>query len=123
MSPELNIVGLPEATRAIAVIVEDPDAPLGVWYHWVEFDIAADAGSYTIERATGEIGVAGVNSWHLEGYMGPCPPEGEEHRYIFRVHALRSTLGLPPGVDAGEVVGAMEGHVIDSVELTGLYSR
>lgn len=123
VSPELNIVGLPAPTRALAIIVEDPDAPLGTWYHWVEFDIPADTGSFDIQRATAEIGVRGVNSWNLEGYMGPCPPEGEEHDYIFRIYALSSDLGLPPGVDADEIIGAIDDHVIDTVELTGVYGR
>ncbi len=123
ISPELNIVGLPGPTRAIAVIVEDPDAPLGVWYHWVEFDISASTGSHDIARGSSVIGVPGVNSWNLEGYMGPCPPDGEEHRYVFRIYALDSTLGLPAGVGADEVIAEMDGHVIDSAELTGLYRR
>lgn len=123
VSPDLRIRGLPETTRAIAIVVEDPDAPLGIWYHWVEFDIPASSGSFDVEQDAGRIGVSGLNSWNLEGYMGPCPPEGEEHRYAFRVYALSSTLGLPDGVDAEEVVAALVGHVIDSVELTGVYSR
>lgn len=121
VSPELNIVGIPEPTRAIALIVEDPDAPLGVWYHWVEFDIPASTGSYDIARAAGEVGIPALNSWNLQGYMGPCPPEGEEHRYVFRIYALDSTLDLPPGVEAEEVITAMDGHIVDSVELIGVY--
>jgi Raf kinase inhibitor-like YbhB/YbcL family protein len=123
VSPELNIVGLPVPTRAITVIVEDPDAPLGVWYHWVEFDIPASPGSHDIGRDASGIGVAGLNSWNLEGYMGPCPPEGEEHRYVFHVYALDSALALPAGVGADEVIAAMDGHVVDSVDLVGRYGR
>lgn len=123
VSPELNIVGLPETTRAITLIVEDPEAPLGTWYHWVEFDIPAITGSHKVERDAGPIGVPGINSWNLEGYMGPCPPEGEEHAYVFRVYALDSAVDLPAGVDADEVTAAMADHVLDTVELAGLYSR
>jgi len=123
VSPELNIVGLPETTRAITLIVEDPDAPLGTWYHWVEFDIPASTGSHKVERDTGPIGVPGINSWNLEGYMGPCPPEGEEHVYVFRVYALDSAVDLPAGVDADEVTAAMDDHLLDTVELAGVYSR
>jgi len=123
ISPELNIVGLPEPTRALAVIVEDPDAPLGTWYHWVEFDIPASTGSHDIVQDAGEIGVPGNNSWNLEGYMGPCPPEGEEHAYVFRIYALESTLDLPAGVDPDSVITAMDGKVIDTVQLTGLFGR
>lgn len=123
ISPELDLVGLPASTRSITVIVEDPDAPLGTWYHWVEYDIVAEPGPFVIERDTSTIGVPGANSWNLEGYMGPCPPEGEEHEYVFRVYAVSTTLDLPAGVDASEVITAMDGHVVDSVEFTGIYGR
>lgn len=123
ISPELNIIGLPEPTRAIAVIVEDPDAPLGTWYHWVEFDIPAGTGSHDIAQNAVEIGVRGSNSWNLEGYMGPCPPEGQEHVYVFRIYALASTLDLPAGVDPDSVISAMGGKILDTVELTGLFGR
>jgi Raf kinase inhibitor-like YbhB/YbcL family protein len=123
VSPQLDLVGLPLGTNALAIVVEDPDAPMGIWYHWVEFDIRAEPGDYTIERATPPIGTQGVNSWNLEGYMGPCPPAGEEHVYVFRVYALTQMLGLPPGVTAEELTAAVEEHVIATIELTGSYSR
>lgn len=123
LSPELDIVGLPERTEALAIIVEDPDAPLGVWYHWVEFDIPASPGSYRIPREAAGIGVEGVNSWNLPGYKGPCPPEGEEHRYVFQVYALATNLELPPGVDAEEVKATIGEHLVDDVALTGIYGR
>jgi Raf kinase inhibitor-like YbhB/YbcL family protein len=123
VSPDLQVVGLPENTMSIAIIVDDPDAPLGTWDHWVEFDMLAQTGSYAIPVDSSPIGVEGINSWHLEGYMGPCPPEGEEHTYHFRIYALDGLLGLPRGVDSSELRTAMEGRVIDTVELTGTYSR
>lgn len=123
VSPELDLVGLPQGTNALAIIVEDPDAPLGIWYHWVEFDIRAAPGSYTFERATPPVGTQGTNSWSLEGYMGPCPPAGEQHLYVFRIYALTQEIGLPAGVPAAEVIAAMEEHVITTIELTGTYSR
>lgn len=124
ISPELVVVGLPKGTNAVAIIVDDPDAPLGTWDHWVEFDIPASPGSLDIPRdAAASIGVPGVNSWKLEGYMGPCPPEGEEHVYHFIVYALDGFLGLPAGVDSTTVRSAMEGHVVDSADLTGTYAR
>lgn len=123
ISPQLDLVGLPAGTNALAVIVEDPDAPLGTWYHWVEFDIRAGPGQYTFERDTPPVGTQGSNSWSLEGYMGPCPPPGETHSYVFRVYALSQTVGLPAGVPATEVVTAMEGHVLTTIELSGSYGR
>ncbi len=123
VSPELNVVGIPEGTAAIAVFVDDPDAPLGTWTHWLEFDIPTGSGSYDFPRDAPPAGVAGVNSWHLEGYMGPCPPAGEEHTYHFAVFALDELLGLPSGVDTEAVRDAMDGHIVEMVEITGIYSR
>jgi Raf kinase inhibitor-like YbhB/YbcL family protein len=123
VSPELGVVGIPDEAQSLAVIVNDPDAPTGVWNHWVEFNIPIRANSMTIARATDPIGVQGANSWNLGGYMGPCPPPGETHNYLFTIYALDSTLDLPEGVPATQVEAAIEGHIIDSVELTGTYGR
>jgi Raf kinase inhibitor-like YbhB/YbcL family protein len=123
VSPELNIVGIPPETVSLVMIVDDPDASLGVWDHWVEFDIVPDGGSLSIERATGPVGVPGVNSWNLSGYMGPCPPAGEEHEYHFEVYALDRLLDLPEGVPSSQVYPAMDGGIISGVELIGTYSR
>lgn len=123
VSPELSIVGIPGQSESMAVIVNDPDAPTGVWNHWVEFDIPVSSDSLTIPRATDPVGVQGDNSWNLGGYMGPCPPLGETHNYVFTVYALDSTLDLSEGVPSTQVETAMDGHVIDSVELIGVYGR
>jgi Raf kinase inhibitor-like YbhB/YbcL family protein len=122
-SPELEVVGVPLPTVSLVIIVEDPDAPLGTWYHWVEFDIAAATGSFDVPHGTTTIGVPGVNSWHLEGYLGPSPLEGEEHRYVFGIYALSSTLDLPAGVDADEVIAVMGDHLISPAELVGSFRR
>jgi len=123
VSPELNVVGLPENTESVVLAVDDPDAAVGTWHHWVEFDIVPEQRELHIERATGQLGVQAVNSWNLPGYGGPCPPAGEEHRYLYTIYALDGMLGLPAGVDAEEVYAAMEGLVIDNVHLMGVYSR
>lgn len=123
VSPELNIVGIPESAESIVLIVDDPDAPLGTWDHWVEFDISAETSPIAIAEGAGSVGVQGVNSWNLPGYNGPCPPQGEEHEYVFTVYALDSFLDLAAGVDSQQVYPAMDGRILDSVELTGTYSR
>lgn len=123
VSPPLEIVGIPPNAESLAVIVEDPDAPLGTWYHWVEFDITAESGTRAIPRNAGSIGTQGANSWNLTGYGGPCPPEGEEHRYVFKVFALSEQLDLPEGVEAPIVYSAMEDRIISTTELTGTYAR
>lgn len=123
VSPQLDIVGLPPATRAVAVIVTDPDAPMGTWYHWVEVDIPADASELTLPRDVSEPGVPILNSWNLEGYMGPCPPAGQEHEYVFTVYALSSDLGLPPGVTEEAALTAVETVALDTAALRGFYAR
>lgn len=123
VSPELRIVGIPEGTASLVLIVDDPDAPLGTWDHWVVSDIVPEGSSLEIERATEPIGVPGLNSWNLTGYMGPCPPSGEEHEYHFEVYALDRLLDLPNGVSSDQVYTAMEGSIISSVELVGTYAR
>lgn len=123
VSPALAVVGIPSNAESLAVIVEDPDAPLGTWYHWAEFDIAPESGTRDIPKNTGSIGTQGANSWNLTGYRGPCPPEGEEHRYVFKVFALTEQLDLPEGVEAPVVSTAMEDKIISTTELTGTYAR
>lgn len=123
VSPRLVITGIPTSTQSLALIVNDPDAPLGTWDHWVEFNIPAGADSLELSRDSEPIGVQGVNSWNLPGYMGPCPREGEEHHYVFTVYALDTTLDLPSRVESSPVYSAMEGHVIERRDLTGTYGR
>lgn len=123
VSPELNIVGVPEGAESLVIIVDDPDAAIGTWDHWVEFDVGATGIAMDVARDAGEIGIAGLNSWNLPGYMGPCPPEGEEHRYFFTVYALNTLLDLPPEVQSEVVYEAMENRVISTAELMGTYAR
>lgn len=124
VNPPLDVVGIPEGTESLVIIVDDPDAPMGIWDHWVEFDIATGPGSFQIPKDTPPLGVQGVNSWNLEGYMGPCPPAGDDpHAYHFTIHALDGTLGLPGGVDSAAVRSAMDGKVIESVELVATFGR
>lgn len=123
-NPELNITGIPASTVTLTIIVDDPDAPVGVWDHWVEYDVdVAGGGDYTIPQASGQIGTEGLNSWNLPGYGGPCPPPGEEHRYFFTVYALNDHLDLPPEIDSAGVRKAMDGKIMSEVVLMGRYAR
>jgi len=124
ISPELRIDGIPLGTVTLVLIVDDPDAALGTWDHWVSFDVPVPGTSLSIASGVSEpIGTQGVNSWNLPGYLGPCPPEGSEHHYSFRIYALDGSLGLPSGVGSDLVYEQMEGKVIDSTELVGVYAR
>lgn len=118
-SPPLSITGIPEGTRTLALVVEDPDAPSGTFDHWVAFDISPSTG---IPEGVGKLGTAGVNSSGSLGYTGPCPPSGT-HRYFFRLYALDTELGLSEGATKQEVLEAAEGHVLAQGTLMGTYQR
>ena len=127
VSPPLSWSGYPEDTVSFVLIVEDPDAPRGIFTHWLVYDIPADVhelkeGVPRVERLPSG-GVQGLNDFGRIGYGGPCPPPGERHRYFFRVYALNVTLGLGPGAGRREVLEAMRGHVVGEAELVGVYSR
>ena len=118
VSPALNIEGIPDGTKSLALIVDDPDAPMGTWVHWVVYDITPRA-----EIRQGEIpGVQGINDSRGPDYCGPCPPSGT-HRYFFKLYALDTVLGLKPGANKEELVAAMKGRILEQAELIGLYKK
>ncbi len=119
VSPPLELEGLPEGTRSLVLIMDDPDAPGGSWDHWVAFDIPVTTA---IREDVGSIGVGGRNSWGRTGYGGPCPPSGV-HRYVFRVYALSGDLGLQEGATKAEVIAAMEALLLGEGRLIGRYGR
>jgi len=119
VSPELKIDGIPPATATLVLIMDDPDAPMGTWDHWVAYDIEP---AMTIPQNVGALGTDGLNSWKRTGYGGPCPPSGT-HRYIFQVLALDVTLGLAEGANKEAVLAATEGHVLAGATLMGTYAR
>lgn len=124
VSPRLDIQYIPSGTMTLAVIVDDPDAPIGVWDHWVEFDIPYEEGAdVTWAEDSGRLGTPGVNSWNVTGYRGPCPPEGQNHRYFFTVYAVDGELLVPEGVDSDGLRTAMEGRILAEAQLMGTYSR
>lgn len=124
ISPELNVISPPSGTASLAIVVDDPDAPVGVWDHWVEYDIPLEGEEDQVwAEDVGPLGVQGVNSWNVPGYGGPCPPEGQDHRYFFTVYALDKELLIPEGVDSNELRSAMDGHILAEAQLMGTYSR
>ena len=121
VSPELTIIGVPDGAVTLALIMDDPDAPMGTWVHWVVWNIPADTAA--IEEGSEPGGsTGGRNSWGRTGYGGPAPPSGT-HRYFFKLFALDNVLDLPPTADKAALEGAMEGHVLATAELMGTYSR
>jgi Raf kinase inhibitor-like YbhB/YbcL family protein len=120
ISPDYTLAGLPDDTVSIALTMDDPDAPVGVWDHWVEFDLPPET---EIPSNATELGTMGSNSWDTLGYRGPCPPPGDPHRYVMTVYALDALLGLDEGATKDALLAAMEGHVIASGQLIGEFSR
>jgi Raf kinase inhibitor-like YbhB/YbcL family protein len=126
VSPPLSWNGLPTGTGSLALICDDPDAPVGTWDHWVLFNIPAAATGLPEDvpaKASLEDGsVHGNNSWGRPGYGGPCPPGGT-HRYFFKLYALDIELNLKTGATKSQLVKAMEGHILAQGQLMGKYRR
>ena len=118
INPALHIENIPEDTKTLALIVEDPDAPHGVFDHWIVWNINTVA---RIEEQSNP-GTSGDNSAGKSGYHPPCPPVGS-HRYYFYVFALNVTLDLLAGAGKKELQAAMEGHIIAKGSLMGRYER
>lgn len=126
ISPPLAWSGVPEGTKTLALICDDPDAPRGTWVHWVAFQIpAAEKGlpENIPARETLDNGARqGKNDFKNTGYGGPCPPNGT-HRYFFKLYALDAALDLPPGATKDQLLKATEGHVLAEGQLMGRYTR
>lgn len=121
LSPPLSITNVPEGAKSLALIVDDPDAPVGTWVHWVVWNISphtAEIGENSLPPGV----VQGVNGWQRNRYGGPCPPSGT-HRYFFRLYALDTLLNLAPTAGREPLLRAMEGHIISRAELMGTYRR
>ncbi len=126
ISPPLSWQNVPASAKSLALICDDPDAPVGIWVHWVLYDLPAEIQGLpenippkeTLENGAKQ----GINDFRKIGYGGPCPPGGI-HRYFFKIYALDDFLNLPPGATKSELLKAMKGHIMEQAELIGKYSR
>jgi len=118
INPTLVISDIPDGTKSLALIMDDPDAPMGTWVHWVVFDIPVTS---KIEENSIP-GKQGNNTAGRKQYHGPCPPSGT-HRYFFKIYALDTMLNLNEGITKAQLEKAMQGHILDKAELIGLYKR
>ncbi|GAB6076519.1 YbhB/YbcL family Raf kinase inhibitor-like protein [Desulfurobacterium crinifex] len=128
ISPPLLFFDIPDETQSFAIIVDDPDAPSGVFTHWIIYDIPGNFEGLPEDVPPAselEYGIKqGVDRLGRIGYNGPCPPPGRPHRYFFILFALDvPTIGLPAGISKGDFLKAIDGHVITQDELVGLYGR
>ncbi|MBU0759213.1 MAG: YbhB/YbcL family Raf kinase inhibitor-like protein [Candidatus Omnitrophica bacterium] len=118
INPELLIEGVPEAAKSLVLIVDDPDAPVGAWVHWLIYNIPV----MPLIKEDSVPGEQAINDFRRKDYGGPCPPSGT-HRYFFKLYALDTELELPQNAGKGELERAVEGHILDKAELVGLYKR
>jgi Raf kinase inhibitor-like YbhB/YbcL family protein len=121
VNPELKINGVPNEAKSLVLIVDDPDAPRGLFTHWIVWNIdpkATDIG----ENSAPAGGIQGTNDFGKRNYGGPCPPSGT-HRYFFKIYALDTKLDLKPSARRAEVDAAMRGHTLAQGELMARYSH
>ena len=118
INPTLIIEDIPAGTKSLALIVDDPDAPMGTWVHWVSFNIPV-VSQIDEDSIPGK---QGLNDFGRKDYGGPCPPSGT-HRYFFKLYALDNVLDLNEGIKKEALEEAMEGHILDKAELIGLYKK
>lgn len=120
-NPPLTFSGVPKEAKSLALIMDDPDAPIKTWTHWVVYNISPK----TTEIAENSVPARAIEvptSFGKPGYGGPCPPSGT-HRYFFKLYALDTTLSAGSVNSAKDLEKAMEAHILEQVELVGLYSR
>lgn len=119
-SPPLEISDVPSGAKSVVLIADDPDAPGGLFTHWLVWNILPQSNS--IAEGSAPKGLQGTNDFGKSGYGAPCPPSGM-HRYYFRVFALDRELDLRSGAKRNQLDAAMKGHVIAQGELIGRYAR
>ena len=127
VSPEICWEGLPEEVNSIALICDDPDAPSGDFVHWVVFNIPPKLNglpeAISTENITNIGALQGVTGYGRKGYNGPCPPAGLAHHYHFRLYALDETLKAEETLTKYELLKRMEGHILATGEIVGLFKR
>jgi Raf kinase inhibitor-like YbhB/YbcL family protein len=126
ISPPLAWHSIPDGAKSLALICDDPDAPMGTWVHWVVYDIPAKVEGFPEDMPSDEKletgAKQGMTDFRSVGYGGPCPPSGT-HRYYFKLYALDTVLNLEPGKTKEQLLKAMEGHILGESRLMGKYKR
>ena len=127
VSPQIVISALPAGTQSLTLSCEDPDAPVGTWFHWLIWDISPSTTELKEGVATKEElsdgSKQGQNDFKKTGYNGPSPPKGPAHHYHFKVFALDKKLDLRANSDKTDFYKAIEGHVLGTGEVMGIYGR
>jgi Raf kinase inhibitor-like YbhB/YbcL family protein len=126
-SPDLAWSGAPANTQSLALIADDPDAPMGTWTHWLIWNLPPKASvlpsGVPKDPILGNTARQGLNDFHRIGYGGPCPPPGKPHRYFFKLYALDARLDLKPGASKSELEHALKPHILAQTQLMATYKR
>ena len=126
ISPPLAWESVPDDTKSIALICDDPDAPMGTWVHWMLYNLPTNINELPEKIPPQKIlengAKQGTNDFRNIGYGGPCPPGGT-HRYYFKIYALDSVLTLEAGATKTKLLKAMEGHILAKGQFMGKYKR
>ncbi len=120
VNPEIDMEEIPEKAQSLALIIDDPDAPSGVWTHWILYNIPADIKKIEENSVPGK---QGISTSKQKEYIGPCPPGNETHRYFFRLYALDTIIEESDGLTREQIERKIMGHVISTAEMMGYYSR
>jgi hypothetical protein len=121
INPPLVLRNTPRGAKSLALVVDDPDAPVGIWVHWVVWNI--DPGTREIKENSVPPGaLQGRNDFRKTSYGGPCPPSGT-HRYFFKVYALDTVLSIDRNSTKNDLEKAMKGHILGEAQTVGLYKR
>lgn len=127
LSPPLSWTGVPANAKSLTLIMDDPDAPMGTWVHWVMWNIPPNMTSLpegiSKDGSLSDGSKQGKNSWPKTGYGGPCPPTGKPHRYFFKLYALDTLLTISENANSATLQNAMSGHVIAQAQTMGTYGR
>ena len=127
VSPALSWTDPPEGTESFALVMKDPDAPGGTWFHWLLYDLPAHVRELPegVAKSRSLSGGArqGRNDFGKFGYNGPCPPRGKPHHYILTLYALDSMTKLAPGASKNEVERRIQGHVLAEAEVTATFQH
>lgn len=127
ISPELIWGDIPAGTKSLALICDDPDAPMGTWVHWIIYNIPSTYKglkqniSQNAELPDGML--QGRNDFNRIGYGGPAPPPGKNHRYFFRLYALDAILPVGADITKDTLINVMRDHILDKAEYYGTFSR
>lgn len=123
VSPPLAWANFPADTESFALTIDDPDAPSGIWVHWVLYNLPPQTTSLAAGQSLPESAREGYNDFGSIGYGGPCPPSGKRHNFVFKIYALDTMLNLQGGAMRRMLISALDGHILDEGQLIAAFGR